>query len=257
MILGLGGDGLDGVALVVDLGEELQLVLAGVEVVDHAVVVAHVAVGDVERRGDDDLVILLDLAVDGDEDLAVAALDLGDLGIDSRRVHDVVVELLPDPLGALLPGPEVDLDEVHRGLEVEVLEDVGRGDLVEVAVAEGSVGPDPDVLHELAAVLLAELVEGQSQVLEVLVDALDLLTAGGDGVAVVTAFGDAAVAVDVIALVLGLEELAEELDLLFHLEQAGDLQDVLLGLERLDDLAGRVFGPSWVMPQNSSTSCTA
>ena len=134
-------------------------------------------------------------------------------------------------------GPEIDLDEVHRGLEVEVLEHVARGDLVKVAVAEGGIRSDPDVLHQLDAVLLAELGEGQGQILEVLVLAGDGLAARRDGKALVAALGDAAVSVDVVALVLGLQQLAEELDLLLHLQQARDLQDVLLGLEGLDDLA--------------------
>ena len=43
--------------------------------------------------------------------------------------------------------------------------------------------------------------------------------------------------VDVIAFVLGLEDLAELLDLLFHLQKTGNLENVLLGLERLYDLS--------------------
>ena len=139
---------------------------------------------------------------------------------------DVVVELLPDVLGALLPGPEVDLDEVHAGLEVEVLQNVGGGDLVKVAVAEGGEGSDPDLLDQGNAVHLAELLEREREILQVGVLALDLLAAGGDGVAVVAALGDAAVAVDVIALVLGLQQLAELLELALHLEHPGVADDV-------------------------------
>ena len=241
VVLGLGEESLHIVALIVDAGEELLLVVAGVEVLDHALLAVGALVGDVEGRGDDDLVVLLDRTVDGDVDLAILALDLLDVGVEAGWVLEVVVELLPDVLGAVLPGPEVDLDEVHGGLEVQILQHVGRGDLVKVAVAEGGVGSDPHVLHEVDAVLGAELFEGQSQILEVGVDALDALAARGHGIAVVAALGDAAVAVEVIALVLGLQQLTELPDLSFHSEQARDLEDVLLGLEGLDDVALGVF----------------
>ena len=231
MILRLRLHGEHVVALVVDLGEEGLLLLGGVEVVGQVL----------ERRRDDDLVELLDLAVDGDADLAVLPLDLRDIAVQAGLVQEMVVELLPDPLRAVLPGPEVALDEVHRGLEVQIFQDVGRRDLVEIAVAEGREGADPDVLHELDAVDLAELVERKGQVLQVGVDAGDLLALRGDGVAVVAAFGDAAVAVDVVAFIFGLQELAEAGDLLLHLQQTGDLREVLRGLEGLDDLAVHVL----------------
>jgi hypothetical protein len=56
-------------------------------------------------------------------------------------------------------------------------------------------------------------------------------------VAFIAALGDAAVAVDVIALVLGLQQFAELLDLVLHLHQARKLQQILLGIERLNDIA--------------------
>ena len=238
MILGLGLHGQNVVALVVDLGEQGLLVLPGVEVFHHADLTVSPLVGDVQGGGDDDLVVFLNLAVDGDIDLAVLALHLLDLGVQAGGVLQVLVQLLPDVLGAVLPGPEVDLDEVHGGLEVQILQNVGSGDLVKVAVAEGGVGPDPDVLGQLHAVLLAEFVEGQRQILQVLVLAGDGLTLGVLlREALVAALGNAPVTVDVIALVLGFQDLAQLLDLLLHLQQAGNLQQVLLGLEGLDDLA--------------------
>lgn len=42
-------------------------------------------------------------------------------------------------------------------------------------------------------------------------------------------------------LILGLQELAELLELSLHLEETGDLADVLLGLKGLDDLAEPVL----------------
>ena len=101
--------------------------------------------------------------------------------------------------------------------------------------------PYPDILNQLNAVLFAELGEGESQVLQILVYAADRLTAGSNGKALVTALGSAPVTVDVVALVLGLQQLAELLELLLHLQKSGDLQDVLLGLEGLDYLAVLVF----------------
>ena len=226
VILGLGEEGLDVVALVVDLGEELLLVVAGVEVLDHALLTVGALVGNVERSGDDDLVELLDLAVDGDEDLAVVALDLLDVAVQTGGVLDMLVELLPDILGAFLPGPEVDLDEVHAGLIVKILQNIGSGDLVKVAVAEGGERSDPDLLNQRNAVHFAELLEREGQILQVGVHAFDLLTARSNGIAVVTTLGNAAVAVDVIALVLGLQQLAELLQLALHLEHPGILDDV-------------------------------
>ena len=61
------------------------------------------------------------LAVDGDVDLAVLTLHLVDPGAQAGGVLEMVVELLPDVLGAVLPGPQVDLHEVHGGLEVQIL----------------------------------------------------------------------------------------------------------------------------------------
>ena len=194
-----------------------------------------------QRGGDDDLIVFFFRTVDGDVDLAVSSLDLLDVGVESGLVLQVLVQLLPDVLRAVLPGPQVDLDEVHGGLEVEVLQDVGCGDLVEVAVAEGSEGSDPDILDEFDAIHLAELVEGHAQILQVGVLAGDGFSARGDGIAFVAAFRDASVAVQVVALILGLQQFAELLDLLFHLEQAGDLEDVFLRFEGFDDLARAVL----------------
>ena len=154
----------------------------------------------------------------------------------------MVVQLLPDVLGAVLPGPEVDLDEVHAGLVVQVLQNIGGGDLVKVAVAEGGKGPDPDLLHQGNAVLFTEFLERQGQVFQVRVHALDLLAAGGHGIAVIAALGNAAVAVEVIALVLGLQQFAEGLELLLHLEQPRIADDVSDGAGKgLDHLAGAVL----------------
>ena len=148
------------------------------------------------------------------------------------------VELLPDVLGALFPGPQVDLHEVHAGLIIQILQHVAGGDLVEIAVAKGGKRPDPDLLHQRHAVHLAELIEGQRQILQVGVDALHLLAARGDGIAVIPTLGDAAVAVDVVALVLGLQQLAEQLELLLHLQHPRILDDVDEGAgEGLDHVA--------------------
>ncbi len=76
----------DIVAFVIDLREELSLVVAGVEVIHHADLAVRALVRDVERRRHDDLVVLLDLAVDRHIDLAVPALDLLDRGVESCRV---------------------------------------------------------------------------------------------------------------------------------------------------------------------------
>ena len=132
---------------------------------------------------------------------------------------DLVVEVLPDGLRAVFPCPQVHLHEVHRGLEVEVLEHVGGRNLVEVAIAERGERANPNVLHEFDAIELAEVLERQRQVLQVLVFARDVLAAGCDSVAVVTTLCNAAVAVYVIALVLRLQQLAEFLDLTLHPEQ--------------------------------------
>ena len=105
-------------------------------------------------------------------------------------------------------------------------------------MAEGGEGSDPDLLDELAAVLLAEFLEGQRQILQVGVDALDLFPAGSHGKAVVTALGNAAVTVDVIALILGLQQFAELGQLLLHLQQPGVADDVAQGSGKgLNDLA--------------------
>ena len=242
VIFGLGEEGLHVIALVVDLGEEGLLVFTGVEVLDHALLTVGALVRNVERGGDDDLVKLLNLAVYGDENLAVFALDLVDAAVQHGGVLQVVVQLLPDVLGAVLPGPEVDLDEVHAGLIVQILQNVSGGNLVKVAVAEGSEGSDPDLLHQGNAVLLAEFLEGQGKVFQIRVHTLDLLAARRHGITVVAALGDAAVTVEVIALVLGLQQFAEGFELLLHLEQPGVLDDVSDSAgERLDHLAGTVL----------------
>ena len=154
----------------------------------------------------------------------------------------VVVQLLPDVLGAFLPGPEVDLDEVHAGLEIQILQDVGRRDLVKIAVAERGEGPDPDLLHQGNAVELAEILERHRQVLQVRVLALYALAAGGHGIAVIAAFGHTPVPVEVIALVLGLQQLAEGGQLLLHLQQPGVADEIGKGLrKRLNDVAAAVL----------------
>ena len=149
----------------------------------------------------------------------------------------MLVQLLPDVLGSVLPGPQIDLDEVHGGLEIQILHDVGRRDLVKVAVSEGGKRSDPDILHQLDAVQLAEFLEGKGQILQIRVDALDLFSARRNGIAVVASFGNAAVAVHIVAFVFGFKKLAEFLDLLLHFQKMRDLRDVFLRLEGLDDLA--------------------
>ena len=160
MILGLCEDSLDGIALIIDLGEVFLLVVSRVGIVDKAVRGSKVAVSAVERSGNYELVVFLGIAVYRDVYLAVDTLDVGNLAVESCMVLEVIVELLPDVLCAVFPGPQIDFYEVHAGLEVEVLENVGSRDLIEVAVAEGGVRSDPDVLCKLDTVFGAEIFEG-------------------------------------------------------------------------------------------------
>ncbi len=244
MVLGLCLHGQYVVALVFDLAEELLLVFPGVEIVHHAdqAVVSVLLLRNIERGGNDDLVILFHLAVDGHIDLSVLSFHLLDDGVQAGRVLKMLVQGLPDELGAVLPGPEVDLDEVHAGLEIQIFKDIGGRDLVEIAIAEGGEGADPDVLDQFHSVLLAELGKRHCQVLEVGIDAAYRLSFGaGCGEAFVAALCHAPVAVEVVAFILGLQKLSEFLELSLHLQETGDLQDVLSGLEGLDDLAQTVL----------------
>ncbi len=132
MIFRLGLDSQYVIALILDLAEELLLVLSGVKIVHHAdkSVVPVLFHRNIQRRSHDDLVILFHFAVHGHIDLSVFSLDLIDPAVQAGRVLEFIVQGLPDELSAFLPGPEVDLDEVHAGLEVQILQNVRRGDLV-------------------------------------------------------------------------------------------------------------------------------
>ena len=232
------------ITLIVDLGEQLLLVLARVKIVHHAnkSVASVLLHRHIQRRRDDHLVILFHFAVHSDVDFAVLPLDLRDLAVQAGRVLQMLVQGLPNELRALLPRPEINLDKVHASLEIEVLEHVGRRDLVKIAIAKGRERSDPDVLHQLDAVDLAELLERQRKVLQVGVYTADRLSFGTCcGEALITAFRHAPVAVDVVAFVFGLQKLAEFLELALHLEEARYFGDVLLGLEGLDDLAHAVL----------------
>ena len=203
-----------------DLGEELALLGRGVAVVHE----------ELERGAEDDLVEFLDALAGGVAhrhlDLVTRAVHRGDLGLEESGVAQVGVDAGPDGLGTGAPGPELARgEELLDGKGVQVLEDVGRRDLVEVAVAEGGEGALPDHLGVLAVVELEELGEGQAEVLEVGVVALDVgeLELGRGAGALVAALGHAAVAVDVVALVLGGQqagELPHFHDLLEQLELA-------------------------------------
>jgi len=207
MILRPGQEGLHIVALIVDAGEQILLLLAGVRVIREVL----------QRRRDDELVIFLFPAVDRDIDLAVPAGDPGDVAVQAGMVLQLVVQMLEDGLGAVLPGPQIHLDEVHAGLEVQILDDVRGRDLIKVAVAEGRERTDPDILDQRDPVHLAELAERHRQILQIRVLAFDVMAVRIRAVAFIAALGDAAVAVDVIALVLGLQQFAELLDLVLHL----------------------------------------
>ena len=181
-----------------------------------------------ERGGDDEFVEDLLFAVDGDGDFLTIADDLLDLGVEEGRVGDLLVEGLVDGLGAIFPGPEVDVDEVHHRLEVEVFEDVGGRDFIEIAIAERGERANPDLGDEGDAVDFAEFVEREGEVLEVRVDAFDGLTSRGDREAFVTAFGDAEVAADVVAFVLGFEQAAHLLDLALQFEEVRDAGELFV-----------------------------
>ena len=103
------------------------------------------------------------------------------------RVLQGGVEVFEHRLGAVGPRPQISLGKGHHGDEVEVLQHVGDRDVVEVPVAEGREGVDPQVSGGLAPVEGEELVEGQHEVLVNLV----------------------VVAVGVISLVLRREQLAQ------------------------------------------------
>ena len=75
------------------------------------------------------------------------------------------VEVFEHRLGAVGPRPQISLGKGHHGDEVEVLQHVGGRDVVEVPVAEGREGVDPQVSGGLAPVEGEELVEGQHEVL--------------------------------------------------------------------------------------------
>ena len=234
VVLRPGEEGLNVIALIVDLGEEGLFILAGIEVLDHALLAVITFIGNVERSGDDDLIKLLNLAVDRDEDLAILALDLVNGAVEQGGMLQVIIQLFPDVLGAFFPCPEIDLHEVHAGLIVQIFQNIGSGNFIKVTIAEGSEGSDPDLLNQGNLVLLAEFLERQSKILQVRVYALDLLAARRHGVAVVTTLGNTAVTVEVIALVLGFQQFTKGLELFFHLEQPGVPDDVA-------DRAGKGF----------------
>ena len=236
VIFWLGQNSLYVVSLIVDLFEESHLVISCIEVLYHSLHSVCTCARDVERCGNDDLVILFDFAVYCYVNLAVLTLYLLDIAVQSCRVLELVVQAFPDVLSTLFPCPEVDLDEVHGCLEVEVLEDVACRDLVKVSVTECCERSDPYILDEVYLVLLAEFLERKSEVLEVRVDAAYRLSFRCYCKTFVTSLGNAAVTIYVISLVLGLEKFAELLELLLHPEKSRDLEDVLLRLERLNDL---------------------
>ena len=242
MVLGLCEEGLDVIALVINLGEECLLVFAGIKVLNHTLLTVCALVGNVQRGSDNNLVKLLNFAVDSDEDLAIFALDFVNGAVENGGVLQMVVQLFPNILGAFFPGPEVDLDKVHAGLEVKVLQDVSGRDFIKIAITEGGKGSDPDLLNQGNAILLAEFFKRECQVLQVGVHTLDLLTARCYSIAVIAAFRNAAVTVDIITLVLGLQQLTELLELTLHLQHPGVLDNVAdRSGKGLNHIAGGVF----------------
>ena len=241
MILRLRGHCLNGVALVIDFGEEGLLIVTCVCIINKAIRLTSVAVSAVKRCRHDQLIKLLDFAVDGDKHFAVLPLNLRDAAVELCSVLQFFVEAFPDVLRSVLPRPEVDVDKVHRRLEVKILQNIGGWNLVKIAVTKGCEGPDPDILHELTAVLFTEGLEREGQIFQIGVAELNSLAAGSNRIAVTSALGNTAVAVHIIASVLGFQNLAELLHLALHLEEAGNLQDIFFGFERLNHFTGTVF----------------
>ena len=99
------------VFLVNNLGEQLLFFLSGVAVLQE----------QFERGADYELVELLHVAVYGNENLAVLALDSRNFGIEKCGVFEVVVHSLPYRLRTAPPGPQFARGkELLNGERVEI-----------------------------------------------------------------------------------------------------------------------------------------
>ena len=238
MILRLGLHGQNIVTLIINLGEEFLLIFAGIEVLDHALLSVCALVRNIQRSSHDDLVIFFHISVDGDKYFSISSLDFFNRAVQTGGMFQMVIQLFPDVLCSVLPGPQIDLDKVHAGLEIQILQNVSGRNLVEIAVAERGERPDPDILDKFNTVLFAELIERKRQIFQVRVLSADRLTLCALlGETVITAFRNSAVSVDVISFVFGFQQLAELFHLVLHSQKTRDLKKILLRLERLDDFA--------------------
>jgi len=151
---------------------------------------------------------------------------------------EVLIDALIDTLSAVFPSPKTDVDEFDGGGDVEILHDVSRGHFIEEAIAEAGERSDPNPHDRFDFVEFAELGEGQGEILEVLVGAFDMLHVVAISLiqTIVAAFGDASVAIDVVAGVFGLHDFGEAFDGLLEFKKGKELLEgeVFFDFERVN-----------------------
>ena len=76
------------------------------------------------------------MAVDRDKDFAVFPLYFGNVAVELSTVLQLGIQAFPNVLGAFLPGPEINIDEIHCRLEVKILQNICRRDLIKVSITK-------------------------------------------------------------------------------------------------------------------------